>query len=432
MRFSKIKAITLLNFKSLITNKVVLFGVIVWPILLILLSAYIFVPPGAGELKTLTIGVINMDVPSPGTGLTPDHILSIMTNVNVNGKKLFNVKIYGDTSSLLRDLRAGKLDAGFIFPEGFSRNVTLGSALLLIYVSGKSPYELQVNRGIIEGFLYTLSRAISIEKSNIMVNMTKIILESMNIGNITIPGLNTTLTSFLIGFTYGIASPLDVYFIEEKPWTLFDRPSLLGYIVIGAVGTMLMYSGLSIGASALLLEKESGRLERLIAMGLTPGELLVGKYLSVLMITSISTIITLITGLIHGAKLLWNPLNFRDLLVPFNILTALTMAMFTGFILSLLAKTSKDALVLGIVISTVTTLTTGILLPRYMLPSALRAISEASPYTLPIDLVRAIMVENLDLEEIFLHQMLVVVITLNIILLGVFAYNRTLRRYVEV
>lgn len=69
-----------------------LFWIFIWPIILTLMVAYVFIPPSAGQPVTLDLGVVNLDhSESPFNGTI---FIDVLKEIEYNGTKLFNVEIY--------------------------------------------------------------------------------------------------------------------------------------------------------------------------------------------------------------------------------------------------------------------------------------------------------------------------------------------------
>ncbi len=170
----------------------------------------------------------------------------------------------------------------------------------------------------------------------------------------------------------------------------------------------------------------------MVSAGVRASELLLGKTLSTGVMMLVASIAIVLTGTAIGARILWNPLNPRDWLVPLNLTLAFLMTMSLGFTLSLLSKTSRAASTLGRVIGLLLAFTAGVWLPKFMLPQPLRLLADSFPLTWAIDVVRAVMVYDMDINALALPQLKVLAATVALVVLGLVAYRKTICRYVEV
>jgi len=417
-------AIAEADFKSMIREKMAVFWAIVWPALWVVLVAFIFIPPEVGSGLTFVIGITNYDkgYNSISLGATLVDVLRNFTD--------FKVVLYNSSEDLLADLEKARLDIGVVIPENFTIETLSGTGKLYVYISGSDPQRIQINRGFAQGFFYQFAREVALEKAKVYTKY--FIMYSGNYTNMVIPGLNRSMIDVVNRSLVGLANPMDIVFEEKAPKALSDRPAMIGWYTIGAIGMVMLYSGISAGAMAVVVERESGRLDRMIASGVKAFDLLVGKTISEGLILAISSIIVILMGWALNARIIWSPLNPRDWLVPLNLLLAYLMSMSIGFILSLATRSSRSAGTLGTVIGLLLTFTTGIWMPKSFLPQPIRAFADVFPVTWALDMVRMIMIYNVDTANLILTQIQVLATTTALIVVGIVAYRKTISRYVEV
>gem|GEM_PF-366529 len=442
MRLGRALAIAVADFKSLWRERVVVFWAVAWPVIWVTLVASVFVPPEVGSV-TLYVGAVNLDegfenltwaVPQA----TVNASLGSWGNLSV-GKLLvdtlrnvsfFKVLEYSSADNLLGDLERARLDLGVAIPENFSRSCVLGTAKLYVYVSGEDPRGVQVNRGFAQGFFYKFSRELAVGKARAYIRYLEEF--SGDLASTVIPELNATLGEVVARSVIGLANPVDVVIEERTPRTLADRPLILGWYTVGAIGMTLMYSGMIFGAGAVVVEKERGRLDRMVSAGVRASELLLGKTLSAGATMLVASVAIVLTSTAIGARILWSPLNPRDWLVPLNLLLAFLVTMSIGFTLSLLTKTSRAASSLGTALGLLLSFIAGIWLPKFMLPQPLRAFADSFPVTWAVDAVRAVVVYGEDIAGVAVLQVKALAATVALVALGVVAYRKTISRYVEV
>jgi len=410
--------------KSMIREKMAVFWAIVWPALWVVLVAFIFIPPEVGSGLTFVIGITNYDkgYNSISLGATLVDVLRNFTD--------FKVVLYNSSEDLLADLEKARLDIGVVIPENFTIETFSGTGKLYVYISGSDPQRIQINRGFAQGFFYQFAREVALEKAKVYTKY--FIMYSGNYTNMVIPGLNMSMIDVVNRSLVGLANPMDIVFEEKTPKALSDRPAMIGWYTIGAIGMVMLYSGISAGAMAVVVERESGRLDRMIASGVKAFDLLVGKTISEGLILAISSIIVILMGWALNARIIWSPLNPRDWLVPLNLLLAYLMSMSIGFILSLATRSSRSAGTLGTVIGFLLTFTTGVWMPKSFLPQPIRAFADVFPVTWALDTVRMIMIYNVDTANLILTQIQVLAATTALIVVGIVAYRKTISRYVEV
>jgi len=424
MSLQRIKAIATADLKSLWREKAVIFWAVIWPVLMVFISAYVFVPPETGSLKTFMIGVVDLDE-GFGNFSGGRLLIDLLRNISY-----FKVVIYNSTEDLMKDLEKAEVDIGIVIPENFSRNLVFETADLYVYISGSDPQSLQINRGFAQAFFYHFERETAVEKARRFYNYFQMYQE--NFSSIYIPEINMSMSEIVNKTLVGIASPINIFFEDKIPRGIIDRSSIVGWMTIGALGMTMLYSGLSFGATAVIIEKERGRLDRMIAAGVKAQDLFFGKMISAGVILLAASVIVIIIGKILGAKIVWNIADFRYWLVPLNLFLVFLMTLSIGFMLSLISKSSRSAGTLGIVLGLLLSFTTGIWIPDFMLPEPMRILAHSFPVTWALDLIRGIMVFNRDINMLISSQIKVVISTILLIALGIIAYRKVISRYVEI
>ena len=424
MSLQRIKAIAIADLKSLWREKAVIFWAVIWPVLMVFISAYVFVPPETGSLKTFMIGVVDLDE-GFGNFSGGRLLIDLLRNISY-----FKVVIYNSTEDLMKDLEKAEVDIGIIIPENFSRNLVFETADLYVYVSGSDPQSLQINRGFAQAFFYHFERETAVEKARRFYSYFQMYQE--NFSSIYIPEINMSMSEIVNKTLVGIATPINIFFEDKIPRGIIDRSSIVGWMTIGALGMTMLYSGLSFGATAVIIEKERGRLDRMIATGVKAQDLFFGKMISAGAILLAASVIVIIIGKILGAKIVWNIADFRYWLVPLNLFLVFLMTLSIGFMLSLISKSSRSAGTLGIVLGLLLSFTTGIWIPDFMLPEPMRVLAHSFPVTWALDLIRGIMVFNRDINMLISSQIKIVISTIFLIALGIIAYRKVISRYVEI
>ena len=424
MRSKRVRAIAVADLKSLWRERIVLFWTVIWPILWVLLVAYVFVPPQVGGARAFVVGVMNLDEGFEGFS-GGETLISALTNVTE-----FKVRTYNSTRELYEDLEKARLDIGVVIPRDFSKGLVLGTADIYVYVSGDDPQEVQINRGFAQAFFYHFSREVARRKAEIYHKYFE--AYAGNASAIYVPKVNATMSEMVSETLMGLANPLNVVLEEKVPNSLVDRPSIMGWYVIGAIGMTMLYSGFSFGATAVIVEKERGRLDRMIAARTTASDLFFGKTAAAGATLLAASLAIIAVGKAIGAKISWDPLNPWHWLVPLNLFLVFLMTMSMGFLISLASKTSRSASFLGITLGLLLSFITGIWVPKWMLSQELRALADVFPVTWAIDTIRGIVVFNVDSSELVNTQVGVVVATIVLVALGLLSYMKTISRYVEI
>ena len=431
MMWSAIKAFMIKELKLTFRSKANIFWIIAWPAIWLLMTAYVFVPPATGQPMTLKVGVVNYDVgsTSPFNGTTFIHILN---ESEYRGAKLFQVKIYDNETMMLEDIMKGRLDGGFAIPTGFGKDVIFGQAKLKVYVGARSPQSAQITESILRGFIQGLNNGISIRKVNETMKYITIYSEKYMPKNITIPMAgNRSWMEFMKDWMMGLVSPINASFQDVKPKALVERASILGWYTFGAIGMSLLYSGLIIGSTMAVREKEAGTLKRILASPATSTDMLIGKTLSGLITLGIMSAIIIILGVYPcGAKIIWSPSNQAHWLAILLLILVSIMVIGIGMILSLIARTVESASNLSVVLGLMFAFIAGIWFPKWWMPAWMRVLADVFPATWAIDGVRSALIYGVGAAELTPTILKVLVATTISYLIGIFAYKKTLRRYV--
>ncbi len=431
--FTRIKAFIIRDIKLVFRDKASVFWLFAWPILWILLTAYVFVPPGVGSPITLDVGVVNYD--SSTTEFNGTTLVEIMEDIELNGTRIFNVKEVDNETILLNYVRKGDLDVGIIIPENFGKNVTMGQAILYIYINAKDLYSSQMRSAIMKSFFNELNKRIAYTKINYTMYYIEKYSKYMTWGNVS----NTqffnesfNFVEFLREYFKGIAEPINATFKEIKPKTLMDRSSIIGWYTVGAIGMMFLYGGFSWGATIIVEERERGTLKKLLSTPLSIKELFIGRILSGIVVLGIASIVAIFVGLfVCRAKIVWNPLIPVHWLVPVLIVMAALMSIGIGIIISIIAKSLKGATDLAVILGLMLAFLAGIWFPREWMPPALQLLAEVFPITWAIDAIRSIIVYEAGPGEILLNVVRVFLATLVIYAIDYIVYKTFLRKYVE-
>ncbi len=431
--FTRIKALVIRDVKLVFRDKASVFWLFAWPILWILLTAYVFVPPGVGSPITLDIGVVNYD--SSATEFNGITLVKILKDIELNGTKIFKVKEVGNETILLNYIKKGDLDVGIVIPENFGKNVTIGQTMLYIYINARDLYSSQIRSAVMKSFFDELNKRIAYTKINYTMYYIEKYSKYMtwsNVSNTQFFNESSNFVEFLREYFKGIVEPINTTIKEIKPKTLIDRPSIIGWYTIGAIGMMFLYGGFSWGAAIIVEEKERGTLKKLLSTPLSIKELFIGRILSGIVVLGIASIVAIFVGLfVCRAKIVWNPFMPVHWLVPVLILMAALMSIGIGIIISIVAKSLKGAIDLAVILGLMLAFLAGIWFPREWMPPALQMLAETFPITWAIDTIRSVIVYEAGLGEIWLNVVKVFVATTIIYIIDYIIYKAFLRKYIE-
>jgi ABC-type Na+ efflux pump permease subunit len=278
MSWKTVKAFIIKTLKLRFRDRGDMFWVFAWPIILIMLSATLFIPPNINKPITLGVGVVNRDISSKAS-FNGTLLVNIMNNASIDNVKLFRVRLYNDTSNMINDIERGKLDAGLYIPNGFGENTTFSQGKLILYVYSGNTQKRQIIYGIFSEFFQRLNYEVSIRKIDYMVSY--IPYENISTGYNITPRL-------IKRYFIGIAAPINISYNDITPKSINTREKILGWYTIGDVGMLMLYTGLWLGAVMVVEEKDMKTLKRILSTPSTPSDMLVGKTLAGLIILGLS------------------------------------------------------------------------------------------------------------------------------------------------
>ncbi|HDJ51373.1 MAG TPA: ABC transporter permease, partial [Thermoprotei archaeon] len=210
-----------------------------------------------------------------------------------------------------------------------------------------------------------------------------------------------------------------------------DRPSVIGWYTIGALGMVMPYGGFTIGALMIHQDKDRKTLMRILSTPATMGDMIVGKTFGGIIELFVSAVAVIATGLIAGARIHWNPVLPVHWLVVYHILLIALMTMGLGMLIALPAKTARGASSLGTSIGLILSFTTGVWFPKEWMPPPLRVLSELSPMTQSINAIRDILIWGASASEALDVTIATTAFTVAVFTIGILVYKHLINKFAE-
>ena len=422
MRWRAVKAIFIKGAKAVIRSKEVWAWMIIFPVILLILTAYVFIPKKP-PIPQLRVGIVNYDTPeSKKAPITGELIVKILNTTKVGEKKLFRVKIYSSKDKMLEDLQKGSLDYGIVIPKGFSKNITWGQTYMEIYALGGEIYGEYTSalKYQVQGFLESLMKGI--------VEMKIRGLEE----SLKNEGVPSSEVKDIIEYAKGIAEPIIIHYKEVKPKHAETWYEIIGFTTISLIGMMLLFGGFISGSAAIVREKEEKTIIKLLSTPITASDILIGTTLSVLFEMLISGIvIVLFATLVLKAKIPFDITSPGHWMALGMIILAGLACIGIGLIISAFAKDTKGASVLGMILAWLFAFITPIWFPEWMLPRPLQLLGEIFPVSKSIVVARRLIMFGRPVSEYALVFVQLCVINIIVYLVGYFLCIRGLRRWLE-
>lgn len=193
-------------------------------------------------------------------------------------------------------------------------------------------------------------------------------------------------------------------------------------IVPGLIGTILTMTGIMMTAIAITRERERGTMENLLAMPVSPIEVMAGKIAPYIIIGYIQSAI-----IVMAAKYLFGvPILGSLLLLGIVLLFFISCNMALGFTLSAGAQNQMQAMQMTMFIALPSILLSGFLYPFRGMPLWAQAIGGMIPNTYFIRVVRGILLKGNGWPEIWPNFWPLVLFLIAVTVIAMKRYRRTL------
>jgi ABC-2 type transport system permease protein len=193
-------------------------------------------------------------------------------------------------------------------------------------------------------------------------------------------------------------------------------------IVPGLVGTILTMTMLIFTALSVTREIERGTMENLLAMPITPVEIMLGKIIPYIIVGFVQAAMIIGIGvLLFGVPILGNLFVLAGLSALF-IATNLSI----GYTFSTVAQNQLQAMQMSIMFFLPNILLSGFLFPFAGMPTWAQWVGEALPLTHYLRIVRAVMLKGSSLSDLHYDAAAMFVLMLVAMTIAVTRFRRTL------
>jgi ABC-2 type transport system permease protein len=203
----------------------------------------------------------------------------------------------------------------------------------------------------------------------------------------------------------------------------YNPEGLTSYnIVPGLVGTILTMTMVIMTALAVTRERERGTMENLLAMPVTPVEVMIGKLMPFVGVGCLQVLV-----IIGAARLLFQvPMLGSAPALGLALLVFIATNLALGFLFSTLARNQLQAMQMSFFIFLPSVLMSGFMFPYAGMPVWARILGELLPLTHFLRAVRGVMLKGNGLAEAWPHLWPLLLILLAVASLAVARYQRTL------
>jgi ABC-2 type transport system permease protein len=193
-------------------------------------------------------------------------------------------------------------------------------------------------------------------------------------------------------------------------------------IVPGLVGTILTMTMLIFTALSVTREIERGTMENLLAMPITPVEVMLGKIIPYICVGFVQA--SLIIGI--GILLFGVPLAGSLLLLALLSTLFITVNLSIGYTFSTIAQNQLQAMQMSMMFFLPNILLSGFMFPFAGMPLWARAVGEVLPLTHYLRIVRSIMLKGSSIVELRYDAIALALLMLVAMTIAVLRFRRTL------
>jgi ABC-2 type transport system permease protein len=215
---------------------------------------------------------------------------------------------------------------------------------------------------------------------------------------------------------------------SETPFDLrihrrYNPEGLTSYnIVPGLVGTILTMTMVIMTALAVTRERERGTMENLLAMPITPLEVMLGKLLPFIAVGAIQVLV-----IVAAARLLFGvPMMGSAGVLAVGLLTFIAANLAMGFLFSTVARNQLQAMQMSFFFFLPSILMSGFMFPFKGMPRWAQILGEVLPLTHFLRTVRGVMLKGNGLVEAWPNLWPLILFLLIIATVAVMRYRQTL------
>ena len=350
--------------------------VIIMPVMMLFLLGYAV----TGDIQDIPLAIADLS-------LTDTSRLFIQRFPN-SGYFKITYNVYNE-NEIIELLDRGKIQAGLIIPEDFSRNVSTNSySPILFIIDGSNPTVAQTAQLAAETVSQAASQEILIKR-----------LGGLQTGN-------------------GIQLPIDTRL------RFFYNPNLkrMNFMIPGLVAAILQIQTLLLTAFSIVREREQGTLEQLIVTPLKSWELMLGKILPFVLVAFVNLGLTLIVGAVWFQVPIAGSVLLLAILSGFFLLGSLGL----GVLISNISRTQMQAMYLASFIMLPTFILSGFLFPRDNMPWVAYQAGYFLPVTYFLDIVRGIILKGVGLEYLWSFVWPMAVFSLAVFVISVLIFRKHL------
>ncbi len=235
-----------------------------------------------------------------------------------------------------------------------------------------------------------------------------------NMANIVVNYTASIIKEYQLSILSGSSIPLTI--VPEFKMLYNEELKSVFMFLPGAITILLMLVSAMMTSISIAREKELGTMEVLLVSPLRPMQIILGKVFPYIFLAFINAI----TILLLGYFVFGMPVQGNMILLLFEVLLFIIMALSLGILISTISKTQQTAMIislLGLMLPTI--LLSGFIFPIENMPMILQVIANIMPPKWFIIIIKAIMLKGIGFSFIWKETLILIFMTVIFIALSV-------------
>jgi len=344
MNLMRLRAVMRKEFLQILRDPHTLYIVLAIPVVQMFLLGY----TATTDVRNIPLAVVDFDRSASSRRLLDAY----------RAADYFRLAFDVDSEDQLRELiDGGEARAGLIIPADFNEQLLGGATAQVSFViDGSDPSVASTALAAAELIGQSVSGRIALER-----------VQAAGLANAAAPGL------------------------EVRPQVWFNPDMVSAYFMVPAlIGMILQLLTTMLTATAIVRERERGTIEQLIVTPIRSGELILGKIAPYVLIALFNTLEVLLVGT------LWFGVPVRGSLGLLFLLSGLflTSSLGIGLLISTIAHTQQQAMMLTWFTLLPTVFLSGFFFPLAAMPPVLQLVSRFIPLRYYLAIIRSILLKG--------------------------------------
>lgn len=194
------------------------------------------------------------------------------------------------------------------------------------------------------------------------------------------------------------------------------------YMVPGLVGIILQMLSMMTTALAIVREREQGTMEQLIVTPVRPAEMILGKVTPYALIVFINTCAVLVLAVLWFQVPIHGSVTLLLFLIAFAMISSLAL----GLLISTIAHTQQEAMMLTYFFFLPSIFLAGYIFPLEAMPAALEFVSQFVPLRYLLTIIRSVVLKGVGLDMLWREVIILGLFSVGILALATVRFRKRL------